>query len=186
MNGEGGGPDRIRGWLDVPLSPQGKKEVNHLADKLADSGIKNIASSNLKRAHETADVIAEVTGAVVRKDMALRPWDLGKFAGEKSALVCDQINSYAKNKPDQAVPEGESFNKFKKRAFGGIVKAIDSGADAIVTHHRVERLLKAWQAQGEKPDGELCWRTFGKTGEKTASAEKIGINIGALRKAAEN
>lgn len=185
MNAEGGsGIDRVRGHLDVPLNREGRREAKALAAKLADSGIKKIACSDLSRACATAEAIAETTGAKVFRDGDLRPWDLGKFTGQESIKVSPQIMLYAKDKPDQKIPQGESFDTFRKRAFGGLLEALEKGADAVVTHHRVERLIKAWIAQGERPDGEICFRTFGKKGEHPAHAEDISLDVGALKKAA--
>lgn len=185
LNAENGGTDRIRGHDDVPLSATGRKEAKKLADQLADSGIKKIACSDLSRACDTANDIAKATSAKVIRESDLRPWDVGKFTGKESAIAGPQIKSYAENKPHQKIPGGESFETFRRRAMRGLIEAFDKDADAIVTHHRVERLIKSWVAQGEQPDGELCWRTFGKRGEKTAHSEKLTLDLAALRKAAE-
>lgn len=188
LNAESGsGPDRIRGWDDVALSKQGREEAKKLARRLANSGIEIIVCSDLSRAADTAKDIAEATGAELFKDSDLRPWNLGKFTGQESSVVARKILSYAKNKPDLKVPkDGESFDEFRKRAMGGIVNAINKAKGrklAIVSHYRVERLLKSWIDAGEEPDGSLNWATFAKHGESTAHAEKMEINVEALAKA---
>lgn len=188
-NAESGGTDRIRGWLNVDLSKEGRREADKIADQLAGSGIKVIVSSDLKRAVETAEKIAATTGATLYKDGNLRPWNLGKFTGQESTIAAPQIKIYAKDKPHQAIPGGgESFNSFRQRAFKGMVEAMGKakgdGTLAVVSHYRLERLIKSWIDGGENPDGSLDWATFGKKGEKTAHFELMNIDLDKLRKAA--
>jgi len=79
--------DRIRGWMDIPLSKEGIEEADKLADGLKGSGIKKIYSSDLSRAEETAEAIAESLQINYVPTMNLRPWNLGKFAGQSTKLV---------------------------------------------------------------------------------------------------
>jgi broad specificity phosphatase PhoE len=59
LNGESGGDDKIRGWMDVPLSREGKREAEDLAWRLRKSGIDTVFSSDLIRAEDTARAIAD-------------------------------------------------------------------------------------------------------------------------------
>src|SRR5450631_1645280 len=69
------GVDRIRGWLDVPLTTEGKREACDVADKLEGLEIDHIYYSNLKRAKTTADIIAEeFPEAKIDGSQAFRPW----------------------------------------------------------------------------------------------------------------
>src|ERR1043166_2636888 len=47
MNAGTGSIDRIRGWRNVPLSPQGHKEADKLGARLKGSGIKLLVHSDL-------------------------------------------------------------------------------------------------------------------------------------------
>lgn len=183
MNGESGGPDRIRGWKNLPLSAEGRKEVTELAKKLAKSGIEAIVSSDLERARDTAQVVADTTGATVTLSRRLRPWDLGVFTGQESTAVHPRLVTYATRTPFEPIPNGESFDEFCQRAFGGVKDALDETAGkslAIVTHHRVERLLKAWIAAGSNPDLRIDMNVMFKPGEATAHAEQIQIAVDNL------
>jgi probable phosphoglycerate mutase len=187
QNAEDSGTDRIRGWMDLPLSDIGRKEVKRLAFKLEDSGIKHIISSDMLRAKQTADAIAATTNAKVSHERGLRPWDLGKFTGMESSKIADQILSYAKNKPDAVVPQGESFETFSHRCLSTLARVIDANRNTtfcIVTHHRVERLLKGWVDAGEKPSWDINWATFNKHGERTANCEIFDVDAEMLMKAA--
>ena len=76
LNSQNGGVDRIRGWADVPLSPQGRAEADTLAQKLADTGIDVLYYSTLDRAKDTAAAIAKTTGAQMVPDADLKPWNV--------------------------------------------------------------------------------------------------------------
>ena len=158
-----------------------------MADQLADSGIKRIFCSDLVRAKQTAHALAETTKAPVKAVEGLRPWDLGKFTGQSYQTIRDQVTSYAKNKPDQKVPGGESFDTFAHRAFRGIHDCLKDAKDedtALVSHHRLERLFKSWVDAGEPPAPELEWATFLKKGEPTGKWEILTCNLTNLAKAA--
>jgi 2,3-bisphosphoglycerate-dependent phosphoglycerate mutase len=175
--------DKIRGWSDIPLSDKGKKEVAATADKLADSGINQLVSSDLTRAADTAHAVSKTTDAPVELSQKLRPWDLGELTGKTTKESLPIIEDYARNKPDQAVPKGESFNSFKKRAFSGLKEALSKYPDkdlGLVSHHRFERLLKAWIAAGQPPDFSMDMDTFLSKGEAPANAESLTINPHAL------
>ena len=45
----------------------------------------------------------------------------------------------------------------------------------IVTHHRGERLLKAWEAKGFPEDGTIDHDTFTKKGDHTGAAIQMQI-----------
>jgi len=171
--------DRIRGWMDIPLSKEGVQEADKLADGLKNSGITRIFTSDLSRAEETAEAIAESLEIDYVPTMNLRPWNLGKFAGQSTKDALPEIAEYVRNKPDEKVPEGESFNSFKKRAFEGlsmVVKSADSNV-AMVTHHRIERLLKAWVKKGCPPDHSIDMGTFLSKGEDPGHSERVAVKM---------
>lgn len=184
--GNGVSEDRIRGWKDVDLSEEGQKEVVNLSRKFTGSGIRRVYSSDLKRAAETAQGVADAAGSELFITKVLRPWDLGEFAGQSTKVALPKIATYVRSKPDEAVPEGESFNQFKERAFQGIEKIIgDQPADitiALVTHHRIERLLHAWMEAGAPSSGEIDLDTFLQRGEDPGHSEEIEFPMDACRK----
>ncbi len=174
--------DRIRGWKDIPLSPDGRREAERLGRTIKAPDV--LLTSDLSRALETAEIIAKHTGVKLEKpSKEFRPWDVGKFAGMKSSEAIGELAHYACEIPHQPVPGGESFNSFRQRLFAGLSRAFGehSGVVGVVTHHRVERLLKAWQAAGFPGDGSIRKAVFDKKGDPTASSEIIEIPAGQLR-----
>jgi broad specificity phosphatase PhoE len=161
--------DRIRGWLDVPLTDQGRKEAKIAAEKLKKYKIEVIYCSDLSRAEETASIIGKILGIKHTPSKKLRPWNLGKLAGTSTKEALPQIAKYVREKPQQKVPEGESFEDFSDRAFEGIAEAINKAKGenlCIVTHHRDERLLSAWNKAGQPANHKIDLDVFLQKGDK--------------------
>lgn len=180
--------DRIRGWKDVPLSEEGKKEAAKLAEKMAKDPPDHLVCSDLARAHDTAKAIAKACDIPIDEvSSGFRPWNVGKFAGQSSKTAVPILCDYAINKPDEAVPEGESFNDFRSRFFKALNEVVEKydGTIAVVTHHRGERLLSSWQAAGFPADGTIDGKEFTKKGEGTAGSEDMEIPSDKLSAAAE-
>jgi probable phosphoglycerate mutase len=175
--------DRIRGWKDVPLNEEGRQTARQTAEELKSKGIKLIVASDLSRSKETADIIAKILKITPTYTEKLRPWDLGIYTGKSTKDAIPEIKKYVDH-PDKQVPKGEAFNTFKKRAFSGIADAIDKANDdklCIVTHHRVERLLKAWIEAGQPLDGDVDLNLFVQKGEAPGHAEIITLDPPRLR-----
>jgi SPP1 gp7 family putative phage head morphogenesis protein len=175
--------DRIRGWMDVPLAPDGEGQAETLAVDLEDAGIERLYSSDLKRSVQTAEIIGDHLDVGVTTTKTLRPWNLGKFAGRPTKEVHPQICDYARNRPDDPVPQGESFNSFKTRAFGGLTNILSTeGVIGLVTHHRMERLVKAWIANGCPNNFDIDLDTFLQKGEPTGASEEISVVLPTAEK----
>lgn len=150
--------ERIRGWLDVPLSPEGEKEVSDNVPALKKAKIDGLICSDLSRTRQTAEIISKETGIpILGESSALRPWHLGNMTGQPVKNVIETMMSYINDKPNVPVPGGESFNQFKER-FIRFVQQVQTQYPhdkiAIVTHHRGERLMTGWMRAG-KPDDVL-------------------------------
>lgn len=171
--------DKIRGWSDVPLDKLGREEANKVGKELKSiKKVRAIISSDLKRAEETADTISKYLKITPKYVKELRPWDLGEFTGKSSKDSMPEIRKYVDDTPSKAVPKGESFDSFKKRAFKGIntiLRDYPNDNVIIVTHHRVERLLKAWIKEGKPTNHTVDLNTFTQKGEPPGSYELIKL-----------
>ena len=183
-NTEDASADRIRAWKDVPLTDEGREDAEATAKQLAKNGdIEVIVSSDLSRAAETAEIVGDAVDVKPTKTKKLRPWDLGELTGTSTKTAIPKIEKYVRETPDKAVPKGESFNSFRARAFAGVYEAIqaaDGKQLAIVTHHRVERLLQSWIKGGQKANGDIDIDEFLSKGEPPAHAELLKIDVAAL------
>jgi probable phosphoglycerate mutase len=73
--------NRIQGQLDIPLNHTGRWQAARVAAALADEGLDAIYSSDLKRAHETAQAVADAAGCGIVSDQGLRERGFGDFEG---------------------------------------------------------------------------------------------------------
>jgi broad specificity phosphatase PhoE len=106
--GEG---ERLRAWLDIPLSEQGLAEAADVAAQLSTQPVEFILTSDLHRARQTAELIRAKTGVPLIPTASLRPWNLGSLAGEKVADILATLNRL-QAQPDRRAPGGESLNEF--------------------------------------------------------------------------
>lgn len=72
---------RVQGHLDLPLNDTGRWQATRMAAALADEGIEVIYTSDLWRAHDTAQALAEVIGLAPIPDAGLRERCFGHFEG---------------------------------------------------------------------------------------------------------
>jgi len=173
--------DRIRGWLDIPIASDGYAQIACLISNNAEAlrTVEQIYTSDLQRAFQTANAIASIFGAKLIKFPALRPWNVGVYSGQLTCEALTPLNDYCRNRPDEKVPDGESFNEFKNRVFKGlrdIVKKVGPNLEfAIVTHYRVERLVESWIAAGCPADYSLDTSTWTQRGEPVGHMERMSI-----------
>src|SRR3982751_2687844 len=84
---------RIQGWSDVPLSDVGREQARELAADLAERPIGAIYSSDLRRAFETAEPLAQRRGLPIRSSPALRERNFGANEGRTSAEVAAELGT---------------------------------------------------------------------------------------------
>ncbi|XP_039158377.1 phosphoglycerate mutase-like protein 4 [Eucalyptus grandis] len=103
---------RIQGQSDVKLNEVGRQQTRAVADRLfKEREISAIYSSDLKRAIETAEVIAAACGVrEVIKDPDLRVQNPGKLQGlsskEAASLYPQIYEAYRSRSCDQEMPDG--------------------------------------------------------------------------------
>lgn len=157
MNEQG---DVVRGWSDVGLSQAGRIQAERLAQWVArEFKVARVGTCDLPRARQTAQYLADLTGARAEPSAALRTVDLGELNGKPYADVKDQMAALlARWEADPNLPApggGETWNQFQNRAFLYLVRCLNTqspdGATALFTHGRVCRLYAALVMNSLKP-----------------------------------
>ncbi|MFC1960938.1 histidine phosphatase family protein [Chloroflexota bacterium] len=72
---------RIQAQLDTPLNEAGRQQAALVADRLAEQPCAAIYSSDLSRAHETAQIINTHHNLPITTDERLRELDYGRWTG---------------------------------------------------------------------------------------------------------
>ena len=169
--------DKIRGWSDPPLDSKGLNEADNLGKKFENSKPDIIITSDLTRAQETAKAISKHTKVPiteVTKD--LRPWDVGIATGQSVDKVLPLLKKHAEETPSIPIPEGESFNTFKKRFLGKVIdiqKKYPGKSVVIVAHHRNDRTLAGWEAKGMPKNMDIDLKQFLQKGIEPATSRII-------------
>ena len=111
--------NRLQGHTDTELNENGKAQARALARELVPHGIHRVVSSDLKRAAQTADIVASLLGVPVHLDARLRECSFGSVEGitRQEALEQYGILHY-------------SEGAFDHRPFGGELQA------EVIARHR--------------------------------------------------
>ena len=132
---------RIQGQLDVGLNETGRWQALRLAQALADERFDAVYSSDLGRAWQTAQAVAEAAGVVLRSDQRLRERGFGVFEGLTFAEIEQRFAPQAqrwRSREASFGPEGgETLAGFVERAVDAVaaIAARHRGQHiAVVTH----------------------------------------------------
>jgi probable phosphoglycerate mutase len=155
---------RIQGQLDVGLDETGRWQALRLAQALADERFDAVYSSDLGRAWQTAQVVAEAAGVALRADQGLRERGFGVFEGLTFAEIEQRFAPQAQRWRSRDVtfgPEGgETLARFVERAVDAVaaIAARHRGQHiAVVTHSGVLDAL--YRAASRIPiDAPRTWK----------------------------
>lgn len=154
---------RIQGQIDIGLNDKGRWQAGRLAQALADEPVDAIYSSDLARAHQTADAVARVTGVAITPTPGLRERVFGNFEGktfaEIDALWPEQAQAWRKRVPDFAPEGGESLLQFQSRVLGVVQTLVTrhtEGQILLVAHGGVMDLLYR-AATGQELQAPRTW-----------------------------
>ena len=132
---------------DSPITQTGEQQARDTAKKILEENIQidTIISSPLKRAFETAKIIAEEIGfdtSKIKIDDRIIEYDMGDISGTPIKNISSTILVSAKNT--------ENANNFKKRVKNCIEElSLSSDNILLVSHAGVGRMLKVIRKNGE-------------------------------------
>jgi probable phosphoglycerate mutase len=146
---------RWQGHADPPLNELGRRQAETLAEQLADDGVAAVYSSDLRRAGETARIVARSLGLGVAERADLREIDVGSWSGLTMDEVRDRFpDGFARLQSGNVGHDGETREELATR----VVSAVESIAHdhpgqtvLVVTHGGVIRALRR-HADGDPGD----------------------------------
>jgi probable phosphoglycerate mutase len=108
-------PIRVQGFSDTPLNDTGRRQAAELAERLAGEGIRSLWSSDLSRAHQTADIVGERIGLEPRLDSRLREANRGEWEGRRFIDIAredpDRYGAWMRAGESFRFPGGESLRE---------------------------------------------------------------------------
>jgi len=113
--------ERIISNRNLPhnLTAQGRHQAHTLSDKLTSKNIAAIYASPIRRAQQTAQIVAEERQLPVHTSDTLREFDCGimEGRGDEEAWKAHQtvVQAWDDGNYDRRIADGESFNDLQKR-----------------------------------------------------------------------
>ncbi|MGE5665914.1 MAG: histidine phosphatase family protein [Betaproteobacteria bacterium] len=151
---------RLQGAIDVPLSQLGLWQAQRVAERLREEPFAAVVASDLARARQTAEPLADALGLPVQPEPRLRERAYGIFEGERYAGLAERYPAewaaHLARDPDWVIPGGESIGQLRDRvgeALDEIARRHAGAQVAVVAHggvlDAVYRLATGipWQAQ---------------------------------------
>lgn len=132
---------RYQGHTNIQLSEKGRYQGERLGQRMARENINVIYSSDLSRAVETANYIAQYHNVKVRQAVELRELNFGTWEGltfnEISSLYADLAEKWISDPLTLQIPQGELFSQLQQRTTSFINNLIKNSSEeniAIVSH----------------------------------------------------
>lgn len=141
--------DRFRGRVDVALHDFGVKQARATGRYLADRWpVVAVYSSPMRRAMQTAEVIAEMQGVEAQALKGLTDIDYGEWQGrsldEVQERYPDILQAWMEAPHTVQIPDGEGLSEVRERAVYGLGEVVErhpGQSVAMVGHTVVNRVL---------------------------------------------
>jgi alpha-ribazole phosphatase/probable phosphoglycerate mutase len=126
---------RWQGHADRPLTERGRQQARALAERLSETALDAVCSSDLRRARETAEIVARRQGIKVHVLADLREVDVGSWSGLTRAEAEKRFpEAFRRWKAGgEGWTDGETYEQLTQR----VVRAIRR----IAAEHPHERVL---------------------------------------------
>ena len=132
---------RLQGHTDIPLNETGLAQASRLGAALAGEALDAVYSSDLQRALQTAQAVADATGAPLVPEPGLRERGFGVFEGLAQAELESrwpvELRRWRAREPDFAAPGGETLADFYARCVATAERRAlqhPGGSIALVAH----------------------------------------------------
>ncbi len=138
---------KYQGHMDIELNDWGRQQAGEAAKELANLNIDYFASSDLKRAKETAEIIASFHENDVSEFKELREMNFGNWEGKSFKEIKNEnpldFQKWIKDPVKYSPPSGETLEQFQGRVLHGFNKVLEKSykKNAIVTHGGVIMIL---------------------------------------------
>jgi broad specificity phosphatase PhoE len=145
----------VQGWIDTPLNDRGRDQARMLADRVRGLGIAAMWTSQLARALETAQIVAEAIGVEPRVDERFAESRRGSWEGRMlEDIEADEPHTWAAWKrggaPFRFPGGGESLGEHQKRVMAALEEVRSGPLPALVISHggSIRCALSAHEVRG--------------------------------------
>ncbi|MBB3213794.1 putative phosphoglycerate mutase [Herbaspirillum sp. Sphag1AN] len=149
---------RLQGHIDIALNAEGRRQAAALGAALAEETLDAVFASDLQRARDTAQAVAQQQGLTVQIVPALRERCYGGFEGLRHQEIAQPYPAdyvaWKAREPDARYPAGErvaeTMREFSARAVAAVMELVKQNnyrKIVIVTHGGVLECLYRWSQQ---------------------------------------
>lgn len=130
---------RFQGHTDVELNDVGREQARAVVDKLRALKVERVTSSDLRRARETAEILAaELPAVLAPHEPDLRERSYGAFEGltrDECAEKYPEIwNAHARGHFVD-VPGAEPRDQVVERIVRGVTRVVETHGDIVIVSH---------------------------------------------------
>jgi broad specificity phosphatase PhoE len=173
---------RFQGWADPPLNSTGLAQAVELSVTLLAYDLAAVYSSPLRRALETADVVAASRGLEPQQVDALREVDVGSWSGLTRAEIEERFpEQYARwLEYEQGWDDGETYDAMAERVISALLElaaAHDGERVLAVTHGGPMRAASAFADRVTYAEARRRSPVVGNT-----AVLEFAVEAGALRR----
>lgn len=152
---------RVQGLLDPPLNDLGREQARALAREAAGLGIEALYTSQLRRARETAAIVAETLGLEPRVDARFAESHRGEWEGRLSAdIKAEDSGAWSGSlavDPSFRFPGGESLEEHGTRVEAALADVARGPLPALVIcHGGTIRRVVATREPDALPEGSFA------------------------------
>ena len=132
---------RVQGQIDSPLTARGRAQARRAAERLAETNVRAVYSSDAGRARETAELVAVPHGLTVAVRPALRERSYGILEGKTIEQVAREdtgwLEAWLADRLRLAPPEGETQPELSQRVMSALhdIGAAHAGEQVVVSTH---------------------------------------------------
>jgi alpha-ribazole phosphatase len=144
-------PPRFYGMTDAPISAQGKKQIEVMAQWFVGKRIDRIYSSTLSRSVESAHIIAKALNKNVISVEGLCEGNFGKWEGltieEVEKRYPEDYKKWITNYVSFRLPNGESLELFQNRILSELKILLETNKNnhlVLALHGGVNRIILCW------------------------------------------
>lgn len=140
---------RFQGHADRPLNETGREQARAIAEELAREQIDAIYTSDLARARETAELIAERARVPFILEPQLREIDVGEWQGLTHPEIEERFPDGMRNWRERGHgwEDGETYDELADRVLAAIDRIVQTHPDGrvvVVGHGGTIRAIRAY------------------------------------------
>lgn len=129
------------GWIDPPLTALGEAQARAARNGLQGLAIERVLSSDLVRAHRTAEILVDGMGVAIEATTQLRERSCGEWERRSIAEIEQTGDMPVFYAWDRGPPGGESLREVAARAMTHLSRVEDGRSTLVVAHGALMRAV---------------------------------------------